>query len=155
MEPWGGKHFDGSKQQDAGEAVVEEAKSVEQVSQEVVERTQSHDGHDVGGVGEEWVASDGENRGDGVEGEDKVGEFDGDKAKEQDGDEGASCGTFGCGDKEAVLTEADRVDFGKPAQPDGGLFAGGIGVGHKETDGSCEKDQSEDIANPMEASEQG
>lgn len=64
------------------------------------------------------MAGDGKDGGDGVESKDDVGQLNGDESKEEDG--GHPSAIFD--DEKVVLTEADGVDAGEPANPAGGFF---------------------------------
>ena len=115
LDPVGGEHLEGGEGQHCGQAVVQKAQAGERANQNEVERAQAHDGHDVGGVGEEGVARDGEDGGDRVEGEDYVAELDGDESEQQEGRGGAAI----LADEEAVLARADGVQASKPGEPAG------------------------------------
>jgi hypothetical protein len=88
LDPVGGEHAGGGEGEDGGQAEVQEAELAQHVGEQEEERTETHDGEDVRGVGEEWVAGDGENGGDGVEGEDDVGGLDGDERQGEHGEHG-------------------------------------------------------------------
>ncbi len=113
-----------------------------------VEGTETHDGHDVGGVGEKWVMGDGEDGGDGVESEYDVGEFDGDKREQQHGDHALAV----FDDEEVIGSKADRMDPGEPAEPEWSGFARVcLWIFWKEqTDGRDEEDGGEEIGDPVE-----
>jgi len=96
---------------------VEVAKFCEEVGEEEVEGTKSHDGHDVRGIGQEGMAGDGEDGGNGVEREDDVGEFDSDEGEEEDCDHAPSV----FHDKELVLAKADGMEAGEPGDPAWGV----------------------------------
>ena len=148
LDPVAGEHFDGGEGEDGGEAVMEKAQLCEEVDQQEIKRAKAHDCHDVRCIREEWVAGDGEDGGNGVEGEDNVGELDGDQREEEDG----SPPVLVFDDEEVVLVETDGVYFRKPADPDRGFLT--MRGGHDETDGSDEEDSGEDIADPGEAVEE-
>jgi len=115
LDPSGGEHLDGGEGEDRSQAIVQKAQAGERANQNEVERAQAHDGHDVGGVGQEGVAGDGEDGGNRVEGEDYVAELDGDESEQQEGRGGAAI----LADEEAVLARADGVQASKPGEPAG------------------------------------
>ena len=146
----GGEHLQGRECKNCGKAVVKEAQFGEEVGEEEVEGAETHDGHDVRGVGQKWVARDAEDRGDGVEREDDVGEFDGDKGEEENGDHAATV----FDDEELVLAEAYGMETGEPGDPAGGVGFVFLGGWENETDGGHEQDGGEGVADPVEASEE-
>ena len=85
---------------------MEVAEFGEQTSEQEVEGAQAHDSHDVRGVGEEGMAGDREDGGDGVEGEDYVCDFDGEEREEEDGGEATAI----FDDEEFVLAQADGAE---------------------------------------------
>jgi hypothetical protein len=145
----GGEHLESREGQDGSEAVMEEAKFGEQVGKKEIERSETHDGHDVRGVGKEWVAGDGEDGGNGVQGEDNIREFDGEQSEEEDSDHAAAV----FADEELVLAKADRMDAGDPLDPAGcGLDR--LGRGQDEANGGDEQDGGEEVTDPLEAGEE-
>ena len=144
----GGEHLEGGEGEDSSETIVQETKTGQKVNEEEVERTEAHYGHDVRGIGKEGMAGDGEDRGNGVEGEDDVGELDGEESEEEDGDPGVAV----FADEELVLTETDGVDAGDPGDPTGCLFVA-LGRGQNQADGGDEQDGSEGVTDPGEARE--
>ena len=70
------------------------------------------------------MASDREDGGDGVDGEDDVGELDGDEGEQEDGDGGTAV----LADDEVVLARADGVDALQPGDPAGGVPSGWLGA---------------------------
>ena len=129
---------------------MQEAQFDEQVGQEEVERAQTHNGHDVRGIDQKGMAGDGEDGGDGVQGEDYVGEFDGDEGKAEDRHHAATVFK----DEELVLAKADGVDAGEPGDPARGVGAFFFVGGKDEADGGDEQDGGEEIADPLEPLEQ-
>jgi hypothetical protein len=128
---------------------VEKTQPGEQVGDEEVEGAESHDGHDVRGIGEEGMPGDGEDGGDGVEREDDVGEFDGDESEKEYGNHRAVL----FADEKSVLAQADGVDASEPGKPAGGVVFFRTGR-DDQADGSDEKDRGEEIADPVEAVEE-
>ena len=151
LDEGGGEHFDGGEDEDCGEAVVQEAEFDEEMGEEEVERAESHDGHDVGGVGEEGVAGDGQHGGDGIECEYDVGEFYGDEGEAEDGGEEPSV----FDDEEVILTEADGVELGEPLDPNGGCFEIVRRLREEQAYGGDEEDDGEEVGDPVEAGEEG
>lgn len=118
------EHFDSDEGEDKAEAELEVVELVEDTSQGEVEGAEAEDGEDIGGVDDEGVPCDSEDGGDGVDGEDEVGEFDDEKGDEE------GCGHEGTlmankevavvvvpGDRDEATEEADnkgllRVDIG-------------------------------------------
>lgn len=150
LNPVDGEHLEGGEGKDSGEAEVEKTQLGEQVSEKEVERSETHDGHDVRGVSEERVASDGEDGGNGVEGEDDVGEFDGDQGQKEDCDHALAA----LEDEELVLTKAYGVEAGEPGDPAGRFGFWLFGARENETDGGDEQDSGEDVADPLEAGQE-
>ena len=120
------------------------------MSQEEVEGAQTHDGHDVRGVGQEEMAGNGEDGGDGVQGEDHVGELNGDEGEAEDRHHAAIV----FNDEELVLTKADGADAGEPGNPAGGVGFFFFVGGKDEADGGKEQDRSEDVGDPLEPCKQ-
>jgi len=151
VDPVGGEHLERGEAEDGGDAVVQKAQAGERADQDEVEGAQADDGHDVGGVSEEWIAGNGEDSGDGVEGEDDVGDLDGDEGQQEHGDDGAAAAE----DDKSVLTGADGMQAGEPGDP-AGRCVGLVGLGgDDEADGGDEKDGGEDVGDGGEAGEQG
>lgn len=129
---------------------MQEAQLREHDGEQDVKRAQAHDGHDVRGVGQERLARNAEHGGDGVEGEDDVGDFDCREREEENGGHPATAFAH----EEAVLAVADGREPGEPANPAGGFGAIGFCGGHDEADGGDEQDCAEDVVNPGEGFEQ-
>jgi hypothetical protein len=71
-------HFCPDKNNDGGEALVEEAEAGKDVGEGEIKGAEAEDGEDVGGINDEGVASDSQYGGYGVHGEDDVHGFQGD-----------------------------------------------------------------------------
>ena len=145
----GGEHFEGGEGEDSGQTIVQKSQFGEKVGKKEVEGAETHDGHDVGGVGQEGVAGDGENGGDGVEREDDIGEFNGKQGQEENGDHAAAI----FADEKMILAEADGVDAGDPFDP-AGRRLGLLGGGQDKADGGDEQNGGEDVADPLEVGQQ-
>ena len=153
LEPVGDQHFGGGEEEDRGQAEVQETQTLEHAGEQKEERAQTHDGQDIRCVGDEGVASDRKDGGDGVEGKDDVGDFDGDEREEKHGDHGGAA----LADEEDVGAVRNGVDAGHPADPDGlsGRFLFGIvACGQDEADGGGQKDEAEDVIDPVKAGEE-
>ena len=120
-----------AKKEDGGEAEMQKAELFEHASEQEEERTQTHDGEDVGRVGDEKMARDGEHGGDGIEREDDVGDLDGEQGEKKHGDH---AGAVFSGEED-VGAERNGVDAGDPTDPErlargvGGFFFLGEGRG--------------------------
>lgn len=90
VDPVGGEHFEGDKGEDNAEAIVEQVEAVEEAGEDEVEGAQAEDGEDIGGPGDHRRAGNCEDGGDGVEGEDEVGEFDGEDDEQERGEHEAA-----------------------------------------------------------------
>ena len=124
----------------------------QQAVQQEVKRAQSHDRHDVRGVGEEWLAGDGEDGGDGVEREDDVGELDGDEAAKR-------MVAVGRPFSRTMKRSWRRLmGWRRVSHRSSGVFSGGVGLWllrDEEADGGDQQDEGEDISDAVEAVEQG
>ena len=96
------------------------------------------------------MAGDREDGGDGVEREDDVGEFDGDEGQEENRDHALAV----FDDEELVLTKADGVEAGEPGDPAWGVGLVFLGAGQDQTNGSDKQNSGEDVADPLEVSEE-
>src|SRR5688572_19043092 len=79
------QHLDADEDEDGGEAGLEVDEAVDQVGQQEVHRPQAQDRERVAGENQERILGHGEDRGDGVDGEDDVGGLDHDQNEEQRG----------------------------------------------------------------------
>ena len=70
-----GNHLDTDEAEQDTETVAEQPELVGHIAEEEEERTQSHDGEDVGEIDDVRVGGHGEDGGDGVDGEDDVAEL--------------------------------------------------------------------------------
>jgi len=96
------------------------------------------------------VPGDGEDGGDGVEGEDDVGEFDGDEGEEEDRNHAGAVFV----DEETVLTKADGMNAGEPVDPSGGVGFVLLFFREDEADGGEEENGGEDVADPVKTGEE-
>ena len=79
------EHFDAHESKNNGEADFKVTEFVDDAGEEEVHGAESEDGEDVGGEDDKGVTRDAEDGGDGIESEDKVGEFDADEDEEEGG----------------------------------------------------------------------
>ena len=78
-------HFHPNETEEGPETILEQPELVGDVAKQEEERTQPHDGKDVGEIDNEWVGGDGEDGGDAVDGKDDVGELDDQQDQEERG----------------------------------------------------------------------
>ena len=129
IDPAGGQHLESHKGQQRSQPVVQVAEAIEQRGQREVERAQAEYRCDVRRVDHEGIVADGQHGGNGVSGEDHVGNFNGQNHRQQ--------------------RALGRLELANP------LGDGGVGgAAAQQAEGRIEQEQAEDPGDPVEALEQ-